>query len=669
MSYNEYFCPHCGAILNDQPGFDPNNGTWICTECGQLLMDDDIYNGDAYEGVAWFCDNCGALLNRQPGFSDSYGSWTCTECGHVNGITGDAIINGFKCPNCGATLDVQSGFNKYNDDWKCTSCGAHLHHSYSEDEYEEVEDPKHRCPNCGAALDNQWGYAEYENNWKCTECGAQLHHSYSNEDYTVIKHICPNCDAPLDIQRGYSEYQNNWKCTECGVNIHHNYPNDEYTIIENEVDSDEYEENSDEYEEDSDEYEEDSYEYEENSDAYEEESEDTSGYINYSYLSESIRSIESDKSYKSYQSPSQPVSSTHSDTSTKKKKSSHLGIILLLFLFLLLGAIVYLGRDHFTNLGETESHLGEVKLTYSASAYENENYYNAVIKIKKQGLSDIRLTPLNDLKGGFFSTDGAKEGNIATIEINGISDFQSGTWVDENSVVSITYHSFEKTEKNGYDPSKNNHLIINGIDLALPTYLVNDSQDDKNTIYHVKGEEEAQFLVLFDSHEEWTELNRYDTYYVLKHENRHFSEMSGEEMIALGKMNNKVYLIQAITATTKSDSEYLHIVMTAPDTSKVDYSSDYEAILSGIYIPKDTEIRIDFTLKDFKGDNYNDVVSALESKGFQNVKVENLQDVVLGVFAKDGAVESISINGTVDYKVGDWVSNESEIIVTYHGKK
>lgn len=138
---DEYFCPNCGATLNSQPGFDPNGGTWTCTECGQLLMDDDVYNGDAYEGVAWFCDECGALLNKQAGFSDIYGSWACTECGHTNGTTKDDIIgeDGFSCPQCGAILDIQSGFSKYSDDWECLSCGAHLYHSCSDDPYTVVE--------------------------------------------------------------------------------------------------------------------------------------------------------------------------------------------------------------------------------------------------------------------------------------------------------------------------------------------------------------------------------------------------------------------------------------------------------------------------------------------------------------------------------------------------
>lgn len=141
---DEYFCPNCGAVLNNQSGFDPTCGAWTCTECGKLLMDDDVYEGDTFKGVAWYCDNCNALLNRQAGFSDSYGSWTCTECGYINGITEDDIINNdsdddndeeLLCPNCGSALDDQFLFNKYCDDWTCTICGARLHRNYGDDSY------------------------------------------------------------------------------------------------------------------------------------------------------------------------------------------------------------------------------------------------------------------------------------------------------------------------------------------------------------------------------------------------------------------------------------------------------------------------------------------------------------------------------------------------------
>ena len=640
MSFDqEYFCPNCGAVLNDQPGFDPDRGTWMCAECGQELMDDDIYYGDTFEGIAWYCDGCGALLNRQNGFSDSYGTWTCTECGHVNGTTSADIIAAFKCPRCGAALDVQSCFNKYDDDWECTECGAHLHHAYSDDEYEEVEEPKYRCPNCGAALDSQGGFSEYQDNCQCAECGAHLHHGYSGDDYIVVKHVCPSCGAALDIQFGFTEWDDDWECTECGAHLHHDCHEQEYTVAEN--NSNDVEEKKSRNDTD----------YSAHSNSYE-------------YSSASF--LDSD-SGRTYQTPLQTTRTVSLTPRIGKRKPNRLHMILLMLL--LVGAIGYMGRGFFTVVNEAESHPGEIKLTHSAEYYKDENYYNSTIKLLNQGLSDIRLTPLNDLKDGLFSGDNKKEGKIETIEINGRADFQSGTWVDERSVVSITYHSFAKGKKSGYEPGKNKHLILNGVDIALPTYLVEDIRNELDATYHVKGENETQLTVFFDSNNEWTELSRYRTHYILKQEKRKFSGMSGEEIIALGKTDDEVYLAHVGTFAVDSDPQYLHVVMISPDTSRTDYMTDYEAILSGIYIPKDSEIRIDFSLKDYKGDNYNEVVAELKAKGFQRIRVENLKDVVLGVFAKDGAVESISINGGVDYKVGDWINNQSEVVIAYHGKK
>ena len=46
---DEYTCPKCGAILNNQKGFDPEYGAWRCLRCGQMIMDEYTYNGDLYE--------------------------------------------------------------------------------------------------------------------------------------------------------------------------------------------------------------------------------------------------------------------------------------------------------------------------------------------------------------------------------------------------------------------------------------------------------------------------------------------------------------------------------------------------------------------------------------------------------------------------------------------
>ena len=83
---DKFFCPNCNATLNKQKGFNPNVGYWECTQCGTLLTDEDVYDGERFKGVCWFCDNCDAFLNKQSGFSDLNDSWCCTECGYENKI-------------------------------------------------------------------------------------------------------------------------------------------------------------------------------------------------------------------------------------------------------------------------------------------------------------------------------------------------------------------------------------------------------------------------------------------------------------------------------------------------------------------------------------------------------------------------------------------------------
>ena len=243
---DEYFCPNCGAILNDQSGFDPSYGVWTCTECGQGLMDDDIYYGNKFTGIVWYCDECNALLNKQEGFSDSFGVWICTECGHANGTTEDDIINNDKkhlCPECGSDLEDQWCFNEYEDDWTCTSCGAHLHHNYSSEEYSVVEDEKEEqrfeCPNCGDSLADQWDFDESEDDWTCTSCGAYLHRYACDDEYSVVedeeekrRFECPNCGAALAFQMCYSKYEDDWTCTSCGAHLHRDSCFDEFCIVE-----------------------------------------------------------------------------------------------------------------------------------------------------------------------------------------------------------------------------------------------------------------------------------------------------------------------------------------------------------------------------------------------------------------------------------------------------
>ena len=505
-------------------------GAWTCTKCGHMMMDDDVYSGNEFEGVAWICDSCGSLLNRQPGFSDTCKKWKCTKCGCVNGITSDDII----------------------------------------------------------------------------------------------KYQCPKCFNPLDIQPGYYDGVVNWTCTKCSTKLKYDLIYGKYVeAVANDSD--------------------DKNDSEDNNHSY------GGGYYSFKEMLAAA--------YNRKETPFERFTEIVSDIFDFIKVVFFLGILIVGGYF----GLKWLGFFNVT--ANSEDHPDEVEVVRDSEYFNGKNYYNTIIKLQEGGFSDINITPLKDLEPGFFT----KAGKIETIEVDGVSDFNEYTWFSKDSVVNIAYHSIIKKEKNGFVEEKNSHLILGGIDIQLPNYLVEDSIDTKRVVYHVKNDKKTQLTILLDDNDHCNEISGYDSYFLLHSEECTASTLSGEKTIYLGKKDHTVFNIQIVTL--KTESQYLHLIFASPDKSKMDYDSDFNAIVSGIYVPKGSEIRLDFNPKDFKGKKYEDVVAELKEKGFENVQVNNLEDVVIGVFNKDGVVESVTINGRSDYKSGEWIDKQTEIIIAYHGKK
>ena len=75
------------------------------------------------------------------------------------------------------------------------------------------------------------------------------------------------------------------------------------------------------------------------------------------------------------------------------------------------------------------------------------------------------------------------------------------------------------------------------------------------------------------------------------------------------------------------------------------------------------------TSKDAKDMNYLDVIEKFESTGFINVKTDVKYDIITGWITDDGAVESITINGTEDFDCYNDFRPDAEIVITYHTLK
>ena len=143
MYDEEYFCPNCGAILNDQYGFDPDCDSWTCISCGKTLYGEGVYEGERYEGVMWYCDSCGALLNKQLGFHDYCDTWTCTECWHSNRISDDEIYesgNEYQESQRDRLDENNDDYDYDGETMYCDHCGEMLNKQDDFDEFlEEID--------------------------------------------------------------------------------------------------------------------------------------------------------------------------------------------------------------------------------------------------------------------------------------------------------------------------------------------------------------------------------------------------------------------------------------------------------------------------------------------------------------------------------------------------
>ena len=95
--------------------------------------------------------------------------------------------------------------------------------------------------------------------------------------------------------------------------------------------------------------------------------------------------------------------------------------------------------------------------------------------------------------------------------------------------------------------------------------------------------------------------------------------------------------------------------------------------------PFDTEVVVTYhslkyisapiTSKEAKGMAYSVVQESFIAAGFGNIVLVPTEDIVLGWFAKDGEVDSISIDSNSKYSVEDLYRPDVEVIITYHTHK
>ena len=92
-------------------------------------------------------------------------------------------------------------------------------------------------------------------------------------------------------------------------------------------------------------------------------------------------------------------------------------------------------------------------------------------------------------------------------------------------------------------------------------------------------------------------------------------------------------------------------------------------VASENYVPEPKEgqtIFVEHSGSYFKEENYSDVKVYFESKGFEDVSLNPLHDLITGWVTKDGTVESVSINGDTSFHAKRWYYPTDKVIINYH---
>ena len=67
-----------------------------------------------------------------------------------------------------------------------------------------------------------------------------------------------------------------------------------------------------------------------------------------------------------------------------------------------------------------------------------------------------------------------------------------------------------------------------------------------------------------------------------------------------------------------------------------------------------------------KDRNYEEAVDFFQRAGFTDVTAEPIKDLNSQWATKDGAIESISIDGDTSYSASDWFEPDAKVVIKYH---
>ena len=151
---------------------------------------------------------------------------------------------------------------------------------------------------------------------------------------------------------------------------------------------------------------------------------DESKNVNYTYTKRDearIREIES----------KERIRIMEMENATNEEKRTVKTTLIFVLLPVVLVALIWLGFAIGDGIATMQGHI----LAGNAEDYIGQNYEAVVAQLEERGFTNIATVDLND-SGLFFWNDG----KVASVSIDGKTDFTDSQYFDPNAKVIITYH-------------------------------------------------------------------------------------------------------------------------------------------------------------------------------------------------------------------------------------
>ena len=110
-----------------------------------------------------------------------------------------------------------------------------------------------------------------------------------------------------------------------------------------------------------------------------------------------------------------------------------LGIVLVVSVSLILGISMFIKY-------RTEQTDGKIRVNYSSSDFEGNNYEQVISQLEKQGFTNIKTQKIDDLVTGWIT----KDGEVEEVKIDGYSSFSTNSRFAPDVEIIVSYHTFSE---------------------------------------------------------------------------------------------------------------------------------------------------------------------------------------------------------------------------------